>query len=192
VINLDNIGNLRRRSLNGLTAALHTSLVTVNHELFARNIANADNHTSPAILIDNGLGEPTLTIPMAQIFVRKPLYLATLEVEFPCFTISGNSPAADMYLYRPTLWQRLFHTCHAYRIKIEVGMAQADISIQAEHPNARFKPHRAGRQRGEFLLTPEQALHLAELPKTVIKPVQWHTLLILMRYWFRRQWRSSG
>jgi hypothetical protein len=77
--------------------------------------------------------------------------------------------------------------------KIKINVARPNvISIQAEHPNARFKPHRAGRQRGQFLLTPEQALHLAELPKTAIKPVQWHALLILMRYWFRRQWRASG
>jgi hypothetical protein len=175
------------QTLNHLVESLHHSLLTTNSLLVRRHQANGPDD-APDFVVDAGTGDPALSIPATQFFTPNRLYLQRLQLDLPCYVIASREAPTTVHFYAPSFWQRLFYTCHLYRIRIRVRPGQARVRFFAEHPKSRIKPGGSG---GQIQLTPEQAQHLLELPKTVAKPLTWPMLFILLARWWAAQRRRQ-
>lgn len=170
-------------TLDSLTNRLHHSLLVTNLLLIRQDQARA-NPEMPQFVVDVGVGEPPLSIPADQLFTQNPLFLHRLQLDMPCYVIADRRPPTTLHFYAPNLWQRLFRTCHLYRLNIRIRPGHARVRFLAEHPDSRTKRAAGG---GQIQLSSEQALLLLGLPKTVAGGISWPRLFDLLRQSLRRR-----
>lgn len=172
-----------------------------------RDISSAERGTVPhqesQFVVGNASGKPPVAIPLVLFQSTACLYLSSLHVDLPCYTISGarlfkerqHTGTGVLHAYAPTPWQRLFYRCYSYHLMIDIDVNQARVVFRsASDKEAASLGEKMKRPQAhtawKFRLSSDQERQLLALPQILIKPVYWSASLARGWRWIARMWRK--